>query len=383
MLREQSREAPRARAEIHNTRAWARDTPRGEAIEQLYWEPRAVTSVVRCRAGEIRRAVDHERQLTKSSPRTTQRLSGNWVAARSSVADGGLELPVKCWQVAASTSLDFEHQRTLAERLRALHSGPLPLVLPNAWDAASALIFARAGAKAIATTSAGIAAALGYPDGQHITPREMTAAVARIATVVDLPVSADLEAGYGDTPQEAAATARAALDAGAVGLNLEDTTDSSEGPLLDVERQAQKIRAVRAVGEKTGVPLVINARTDVFLAQVGEPESRVQLAAARAKVYRAAGADCIFVPGVSDPATITQLLAAIDAPLNVLAVPGTPSVSELQRLGVARISLGSGPMRATLALTHDIAQELFEQGTYSGMENAIPYADLCRLLAGG
>lgn len=281
----------------------------------------------------------------------------------------------------ASTSLDFEHQRTLAELLRALHGGPLPLVLPNAWDAASARIFAHAGAKAIATTSAGIAAALGYPDGQHITPREMTAAVARIATVVDLPVTADLEAGYGDTPQEAAATARAALDAGAVGLNLEDTTDSSEGPLLDAERQAQKIRAVRSVGEETGVPLVINARTDVFLAQVGEPGSRVQLASTRAKVYRAAGADCIFVPGVSDPATIRQLLAAIDAPLNVLAVPGTPSVSELHRLGVARISLGSGPMRAALALTAKIAQELFEQGTYSGLENAIPYADLCQLLA--
>jgi 2-methylisocitrate lyase-like PEP mutase family enzyme len=194
----------------------------------------------------------------------------------------------------------------------------------------------------------------------------MTAAVARIVTVVDLPVSADLEAGYGDTPQEAADAARAALDAGAVGLDLEDTTDSSEGPLLDAERQAQKIRAVRAVGEETGVPLVINARTDIFLAQVGEPDSRVQLAAARAKVYHAAGADCIFVPGVSDPATIAQLLAAIDAPLNVLAVPGSPSVSELHRLGVARISLGSGPMRAALALTRDIAQELFEQGTYSG-----------------
>lgn len=249
-------------------------------------------------------------------------------------------------------------------------------MLPNAWDAASALIFARAGAKAIATTSAGIAATLGYPDGQHITPQEMTAAVARIARVVDLPVSVDLEAGYGDTPHNAAATARAALEAGAVGLNLEDTTDSSEGPLLDAERQAQKIRAVRAVGEEAGVPLVINARTDVFLAQVGEPERRVQLAGARAKVYRAAGADCIFVPGISDPDTIAQLISAIDAPLNVLAVPGTPSVSELQRLGVARISLGSGPMRAALALIRDIAKELFEQGTYCALENAIPYSDL-------
>jgi 2-methylisocitrate lyase-like PEP mutase family enzyme len=273
-----------------------------------------------------------------------------------------------------------ERQRRLAEQFRALHHGPLPLVLLNAWDAASALIFARAGAKAIATTSAGIAAALGYPDGQHITPQEMTAAVARIATAVDLPVSADLEAGYGDTPQDAAATARAALAAGAVGLNLEDTTDSSEGPLLDTERQAQKIRGVRAVGEEAGVPLVINARTDVFLAQVGEPGERIQHAAARANAYRAAGADCTFVPGVSDAATIAQLISAIDAPLNILAVPGTPSVSELHRLGVARISLGSGPMRAALALTRDIAQELFEQGTYSALENAIAYPDLCRLL---
>jgi 2-methylisocitrate lyase-like PEP mutase family enzyme len=271
-------------------------------------------------------------------------------------------------------------QQLSAEELRALHRSPDPLVLLNAWDVASARVFARAGASAIATTSAGIAAALGYPDGQQITVTEMASMIKRIARAVDLPVTADLEAGYGDSAEAAGRSATVALQAGAVGVNIEDTTDSQPGPLLDTERQSQKIEAVRAAGVEFGVALVINARTDIFLAQVGEPKDRVEHTASRASAYLGAGADCIFVPGVSDRETIAQLVEAIGGPVNVLAGADTPSVRELRELGVARVSVGSGPMRATLALAGRIAEELLRHGTYGAFKDALPYPDLLELL---
>jgi 2-methylisocitrate lyase-like PEP mutase family enzyme len=276
---------------------------------------------------------------------------------------------------------DSPRQRERAERLLSLHHQPTPLVLANAWDVASARIFARGGAQAIATTSAGVAATLGYADGQLIDPAEMIQVVGRIAAAVDLPLTADLEAGYGDAPEIAAATARAALQAGAVGLNLEDTTATGEGPLLDVETQAEKIRAIRTVGDELGVRVVINARTDVFLASFGEPPERLEHAVRRVNAYRRAGADCLFVPGVEDPQTIARLAREIDGPLNVLVRAGSPSVTELTELGVARISLGSGPMRATLELTRRIGSELLAHGTYGELERSLSYADLLELFA--
>jgi len=247
--------------------------------------------------------------------------------------------------------------REKADALRALHVPGRPLVLLNAWDAGSAAVIARAGARAVATTSAGAANALGHPDGQRITREQMLATVAPIAGAVGLPVTADMEAGYGDDPADAAATARGVVEVGAVGLNLEDTADDGDGPLLPIDRFAAKVAAVRAVATETGVPLVLNARTDVFLGQVGDPATRLERAVQRGRAYLEAGADCIFVPGVVEPAVITALVQGIDGPVSVLAVPGSPPLTELKALGVARISTGSGPYRAALALARRMAEE--------------------------
>ena len=252
-------------------------------------------------------------------------------------------------------------QREKAERLRALHRGPPILVLPNAWDAASARVFAaHPRCRAIGTASAAIAPSLGYEDHER-TPRElMLEAVGRIARAVELPVTADLEAGYGDS----AGTAEGAIGAGAVGLNLEDSTHEPDEPLAPIGEQADKIAAVREVGARLGVPLVINARVDVYLTEVGEPGERLTLTATRARAYREAGADCIFVVGVRDAGTIGALVREIDAPLNVLGGSGAPPVPELERLGVARVSVGPGPFRATLRLLEQVGRDLFEQGAY-------------------
>jgi len=271
----------------------------------------------------------------------------------------------------------------LAEKaglLLALHQGPRILVLANVWDVASARIVEQAGFKAIATSSAAVANSLGHPDGQHISCDEMVAVVKRIAAKVSVPVSADLEAGYGDGADEMAATARALIEAGAVGLNLEDSLEEAE--LVPVERHAAKVRRIRETGEALGVHVVINARTDVYLAQVGEPVSRFEHAVRRLNAYRAAGADSLFVPGVYDAETIEKLARAVNGPLNVLAGPATPPLSELERLGVRRVSFGSWPARAALGLFSRFVHELYEKGTFATLGDwALPYAELNRLVS--
>ena len=266
-------------------------------------------------------------------------------------------------------------QRAKAEALRDLHIPGDPLLLLNAWDAASAVVIARGGARAIATSSAAAANALGYADGQHLTREQMLGAVAAIAGAVDLPVTADMEAGYGDEPDAAAATARGVIEVGAVGLNMEDLQDGGDD-LLPIERFAAKIAAVRAVGDETGIPLVLNARTDVFLGGIGDPDSRLDHAVERGNAYLDAGADCIFVPGVIDTTVITGLVQGIHGPISVLAVPGSPRLSDLKALGVARISTGSGPYRAALALARRMAQEAYGQGSLEEMIAAqVAFAD--------
>ncbi len=264
-----------------------------------------------------------------------------------------------------------------AEKLRALHDGPRLLLLPNAWDVASARVYERAGFAALATTSAGIAFSIGYADGERIGRKRMLEVVARIAGGVDLPVTADVEGGYGSRPEDAADTARAVIEAGAAGMNLEDWTGEGGGALVDAALHAEKIRAVREAGASAGVPLVINARTDVFRAREVPQEKRIAEAVRRASLYRDAGADCIFTPFVSDRDTIAGLAHEVPGPLNILAGPGVPPLAELERLGVRRVTLGSGPMRATLGYLMRIASELLESGTYGSLvEGAIPYADL-------
>ncbi|MFZ0800693.1 MAG: isocitrate lyase/phosphoenolpyruvate mutase family protein [Terriglobales bacterium] len=267
-----------------------------------------------------------------------------------------------------------------ANAFRALHHGGKVLVLPNVWDVASARIIEDAGFPAIATTSAGIAFSLGYPDGQKISRLEMLARVARIARAVKVPVTADAEAGYGDRPEDAAQTAREVIEAGAVGMNFEDGTEDPQHPLIDLSLQLEKIHAIREAALKSGVLLVLNARTDVYLSQVGAPETRYDHALQRLRAYRDAGADCVFAPGVQDAATIARLVKDIQCPLNILAGPGSLSLSELEKLGVARVSLGSAPMRATLGLMRRMADELKVSGTYHALEGAPAHGDVNKMM---
>ena len=278
--------------------------------------------------------------------------------------------------------MSIESQAALAERLRAMHHAPLaPLILPNAWDAASARIIEQAGFPAIATTSAGVAWSLGYPDGERMSRATMLAAVARIAARVRVPVTADLEAGYGPSPEDAAATATGAIEAGAVGFNFEDATDDAAHPLFAMSQQVERIQAARQAGAAAGVPLVINARTDVYLAQVGAPDTRFAETVRRLAAYRDAGADCLFAPGLSDAATIGALVRELGAPLNILAGPHSPPVRELAALGVARISLGGAVMRAALAFTQRAVTELREQSSFETIvRTSISHADMQRLL---
>ena len=268
------------------------------------------------------------------------------------------------------------NRKRKADNLRALHSGPEPLVLVNVWDAGSARIVEDLGFPAIATTSAGIAFSKGFPDGQKISSEQMMAAVAEIAQAVNVPVTADAEAGYGDGPEHAAETARNVIMAGAVGMNFEDATGRPDQPLVDMELQVERIHAIRASSAEMRVPLVLNARTDVYLLQVGDPAKRYEQAVKRLQAYRDAGADCVFVPGLLDAKTIRRLISDLRCPLNILAVPGSPSIAELAALGVRRISLGSGPMRAALGMLRRLGQEVKAEGTYSSMGGAPSHAEM-------
>jgi 2-methylisocitrate lyase-like PEP mutase family enzyme len=265
---------------------------------------------------------------------------------------------------------------TRAETLRELHHGPEILVLLNAWDCASARIFEEAGFPAIATTSAGVAFSSGYRDGQRIPQDEMLATVKKIASCVGIPVTADLEGGYGDVEK----TAKGLLEAGAVGLNIEDLNHEKPGELIEVRKQVQSIRAVRRTGEEHGVKIVINARTDQYLGEIGEPAKRFERAHERLSAYIEAGADCLFVPGISDEETIGLLVQTLKFPINILAGAGAPPIARLRELGVRRVSVGSGIMRTAMGATRRAAQELKRNGTYAAMlEGAIPYEEANRL----
>lgn len=274
-------------------------------------------------------------------------------------------------------------QTELARQFLALHDRRKTLVLPNAWDVASARIFEEAGFPAVGTSSAGIANALGYPDGQKISRSEMLSVVHRIVEAVGIPVTADMEAGYGAKPEEVAQTAREVLAAGAVGMNFEDAVHDRPDLLADLSLQKEKIRAVVETSTRAGVSFVLNARTDVFLAGIGAAETRLARTIERLNAYRDAGAQCLFAPGVKDKETIAQLARGVHGPLNILATAGTPPVADLEKLGVARVSVGSGAMRATLGLLTRIARQLREEGSFSLMtEGAMTYADANRLFTG-
>jgi 2-methylisocitrate lyase-like PEP mutase family enzyme len=248
-----------------------------------------------------------------------------------------------------------------AEQLRKLHQGRI-LVLPNSWDAGSARIIEQAGASAIATTSSGISWALGLQDGQHLTRIQMLEEIRRIVQAVSIPVTADIEGGYGVSVQDVSETVKGLIQVGAVGFNLEDSGNGGD-LLLSIPVQTERLQAARVIASNLGVDLVINARVDVYMTGWGTtPEQRLEETITRANAYLSAGADCVFVPGVNDAATIQKLVQEIKGALNIMAFSDSLSVATLEALGVARVSLGPVLAQAAYAVTQRIAKEALGSG---------------------
>ncbi|MFA5971824.1 MAG: isocitrate lyase/phosphoenolpyruvate mutase family protein [Lentimicrobiaceae bacterium] len=260
-------------------------------------------------------------------------------------------------------------QKEKAEMFLKFHQDKEILVLLNSWNIGSSKLIEACGYKAIATTSMGIAASLGYPDCQVITLSEMIAAITGIVNAVQVPVTVDIEAGYGNNLNEIIDSVKRIIATGIVGINIEDSIDLSP-ELIDEMEFCERISAIRALSDSLGFHLVINARTDSFYTSSGSLREKLAESIKRGNRYREAGADCIFVQPVWEKETISTLVKEINAPINILSNPGIgaglpPSVRELQDLGVARLSLGSSLMKATLALIKKVADELSQKGTYN------------------
>ena len=252
-------------------------------------------------------------------------------------------------------------------RFRQLHTRR-PLVLPNAWDAASARVIEAAGASAIATTSAAVSWSFGRRDGQKLRREEMLQVIGNIVKSVNVPVSADMESGYGNgSGEDVADTVQALIAMGVAGINIEDSPGREGQMLLSPDEQAERIRTARQAATSMGADFVINARTDLYLFQVGDVKTRLSAVVERARLYQGAGADCMFVPGVIDRSTITKLVEAIEGPLNIMAMPGAPDAKQLGEIGVARVSVGPWIAQAALATAERAVRELIEQGTYTSL----------------
>ncbi len=274
-------------------------------------------------------------------------------------------------------------QAAKAQAFRKLHDRSNLLLLPNAWDAGSVALFARHGFTAIATTSAGMAWSLGYQDGQHAPLAEVLAATARITRVTDLPVTVDLESGYGETPDAVTGAVRGAIAAGAVGINLEDSLPG-HGPLRGIDASAARISAARAAAVNAGIPIVINARVDVWMQpDMSDPAIGLDEAIHRAQAYLAAGADGIFPIGLADRDVLATLVQSIDAPINVAAISGVPSLQELARIGVARVSTATRFATLALGAIDQAVARLLRDRNFDGLASGFTYGDAQRLFAGG
>src|SRR5208282_6773981 len=273
-------------------------------------------------------------------------------------------------------------QAQQAEAFRNKHHGPPLLLLPNAWDAMSARIFVAAGFEAVATTSGGVAWALGCADGEQTPWAEVVAATARIVRAVQVPVTADIEAGYGDTPDAMMNSVAAIIRAGAVGVNLEDGTPRGAEPIRSIADAADRIRAAREAARAAAVPIVINARTDLYLRNIGDEKSRFEEAVERGKVFLAARADCFYPISLRDPATIARMVKTLAAPININVRAGLPSVAELEALGVARASTASAVSLMAMSLTRRIADELRTTGRFDTLAPTMTQAEAQRLFTG-
>jgi len=273
-------------------------------------------------------------------------------------------------------------QQAKADALRRLHHADQPLVLANVWDVPTARIVESAGFPAIATSSAGIAWTLGYPDGQRISRNEMLEIVGGIANAVALPVTADLENGYGFDADAITKTIEGLIASGAVGLNLEDSDGRKAHAVYEFSKAVDQVRAARAAADAGGVKVVINARTDVFFPTNKGFEDRAAEAIRRGNAFLEAGADCVFLPFIAKPELIAALVKEIDGPVNILAGPGLPSVRDLADMGVKRVSIGGAFSRMAYAAVRRAAEELRDTGAYGFMDGDIPHMELNSLLDG-
>jgi 2-methylisocitrate lyase-like PEP mutase family enzyme len=264
--------------------------------------------------------------------------------------------------------MKLAEQQQRAEAFHRLHHAAEPLILFNCWDVATARVIARS-FPAIATSSGAVSSALGYEDGQNVPLAIVTHFVARLTAAVAVPVSLDFEAGYGDTPEAAAASVAEVVKAGAIGINLEDGLVGGERRLVEAGLHAAKIRAIRAAASELGVRLFINARIDSFWLKVSEPEECLAIALERGPMYVEAGADGLFVPGLVDLALIARLAAALPLPLNIMAVPGAPSIAELHAAGAQRISSGAWPMIAATRVVAATASAVAATGSFAPLES--------------
>lgn len=266
-------------------------------------------------------------------------------------------------------------------RFQQLHTSNSIFLMPNAWDAGSALMLASFGFPAVATTSAGVSFSLGYPDQEAAVSRDtMLDRVGSIAAAIQLPVSADLQSGYGTKPDDVGDTITRAILAGVVGANIEDYCGHPAQPLFEIEHAIMRVQAARGAADASGVPFVLTARTDAYLAGVSKPFAE---AVERCNAYREAGADCLFVPGVSDPKTIEALVREINGPISVvMGLTGSPlTVPQLGSLGVRRVTIGGSLARATYGLIRKAATEMAEFGTFSYATQQIPDSELSQFFA--
>jgi 2-methylisocitrate lyase-like PEP mutase family enzyme len=272
--------------------------------------------------------------------------------------------------------MNKRHQAEMAAAFVARHSAKPVLLLPNAWDAMSARAFTAAGFTALATTSGGVAWALGYPDGECAPWSEVVAATARIVRAARVPVTADIEAGYAETPSEIAAHVSDIIRAGVVGINLEDGRHGAG--IRDTGDAVARLRAARGAADAEEVPICINARCDVFHGTAAAGEARFAEAVERCRAYLAAGADCVYPFGLRDPATIADFVKAVAAPVNVTGRPGMPDAAALERIGVARITIASAPALMAMSLVQKLASEL-HAGKFEALAPALRHADAQKL----
>ena len=276
--------------------------------------------------------------------------------------------------------MNTAEQAAKAQAFRAMHHGPELLLMANAWDPVTARLFEAEGFAAVATTSGGVSWATGYPDGEAAPWDEVVGQTARIARSVNVPVTADIEAGFGATPEGVGRSIADIIRAGAVGVNLEDGMPGPT-PMRALEDGAARIRAAREAARAAGVPIVINARVDVFIKQVGDEASRFDEAVKRGKAYLAAGADCIYPITLRDPATIERLVRALDAPININVRAGYPGVTELEALGVRRVTTATALTLVALSAIRDSVRDIRAHGRFDSISPKVTHPEMQQLMA--